>query len=70
MVLSCIDSVEEILSDWCDTGAGTKKSDKVVLPPKLPKMHIFGNFEGNKNGTFGARKGNLKTLFNTNKSGL
>ena len=46
MVLSCIDSVEEILSDWCDTGAGTKKSDKVVLPPKLPKMHIFGNFEG------------------------
>ena len=56
MVLSCIDSVEEILSDWCDTGAGTKKSDKVVLPPKLPKMHILGNFEGNKTGTFGALK--------------
>ena len=31
MVLSCIDSVEVILSDWSDTGAGTTEIWKSVL---------------------------------------
>ena len=36
------------------------------VPPKTPKMGVFGYFGGTKNGTWGARIKILRPLFNTN----
>ena len=37
-----------------------------LVPPKTPKMGVFGYFGGTKNGTWGARIKILRPLFNTN----
>ena len=36
------------------------------VPPKTPKMGVFGYFGGTENGTSGARIKILRPLFNTN----
>ena len=36
------------------------------VPPKTPKMSVFGYFGGTKNGTSGARIKILRPLFNIN----
>ena len=36
------------------------------VPPKRPKMGVFGYFGGTENGTLGARIKILRPLFNTN----
>ena len=36
------------------------------VPPKMPKMGVFGHFGGTKNGTSGARIKILRRVFNTN----
>ena len=36
------------------------------VPPKTPKMGVFGYFEGTENGTWGAQIKILRPLFNTN----
>ena len=37
-----------------------------LVPPKTPKMGVFGYFGGTENGTSGARIKILRPLFNTN----
>ena len=36
------------------------------VPPKTPKMGVFGYFGGTENGTWGAQIKILRPLFNTN----